>query len=111
MYRQKFIVGLGIAWLFVTAGGLHPVYGQPGITEGASEPSTIGLGHALSLTIGLDVWPNQWVKSNATFPIAGTNVGQISAFSVGFIPNATLTYQRFFLSTSYMVNTGYQFGK
>jgi hypothetical protein len=57
------------------------------------------------------VWPNQWVKSNVTFPIAGTNVGQISAFSVGFIPNATLTYQRFFLSASYMVATGYQFGK
>jgi hypothetical protein len=51
------------------------------------------------------------VKSGDVFPVSGTNVGQISAFSVAFIPNATLTYQRFFLSTSYMVPTGYSFGK
>jgi hypothetical protein len=111
MARQKVIVGLGIAWLFVTVGSLTLVYGQPTATDRAGEPSTIGLGHEISLTIGLDVWPNQWVKSTPLFPIGGTAVGQTSAFSVGFIPNATLTYQRFFLSASYMVPTGYQFGK
>src|SRR5262249_51523574 len=45
------------------------------------------------------------------FPFGGTQAGQLSAFSVAFIPNATLTYRRFFLSASYMVPTGYQFGK
>ena len=111
MDRQKVIVGLGIAWLFVTAGSLNLVYGQPATTSGASKPSTLGLGHEISLTIGLDVWPNQWVKTVSTFPFGGTIVGQISAFDVGFIPNATLTYQRFFLSASYMAPTEYQFGK
>src|SRR5437762_195827 len=106
MYRQKVIVGLGIAWLFVTAGSFNLVYGQPATTDRASEPSTIGLGRGLSLTIGLDVWPNQWVKTLDAFPFGGTQVGQVSAFSVAFIPNATLTYQRFFLSASYMVPTG-----
>jgi hypothetical protein len=111
MSRQKVIVGLGIVWLFVTVGSFNLVYGQPATVDSASELSTIRLGHELSLTIGLDVWPNQWVKSFVTFPFGGTEVGQISAFSVGFIPSATLTYQRFFLSASYMVPTEYQFGK
>src|SRR5215217_7711172 len=111
MSRHKIIAGLGIALLLVTVGRLNLVYGQPTATDRASEPSTIGLSHELSLTIGLDVWPNQWVKSIDIFPFAGSNVEQQSAFSLAFIPNTTLTYQRFFLSASYMVPTGYQFGK
>jgi len=111
MHKHKVIVGLGIAWLFVIAGSLNLVHGQAATMGGVGEPSTLRLGRDLSLTIGLDVWPNQWVKSSGSFPTGGSNVGQVSAFGVGFIPNATLTYQRFFLSASYMVPTDYHFGK
>ena len=111
MSRHKVIVALGIAWLLLTAGSFTLVDGQPATTESDREPSPRGLGQEISFTLGLDVWPNQWVKTIDTFPLGGTEVGQISAFSVAFIPNATLTYRRFFLSASYMVPTGYQFGK
>src|SRR5712691_5609667 len=108
---QKGIVGGVVAWLFVVAGSISLVYSQPAALTGASETSTLRLGRDLSLTLGLDVWPNQWVKGFTTFPTGGSNVGQVSAFGVGFIPNATLTYQRFFLSASYMITPDYHFGQ
>ena len=111
MLKHKVIVALGIAWLLLTAGSFTLVDGQPALSERDSELSPIGLGRELSFSIGVDVWPNQWVKSIDFFPFGGTQVGQQSAFSVAFIPNATLTYGRFFLSASYMVPTGYSFGK
>jgi len=111
MRMQKVIVGVVVAWLLVVAGSISLVYSQPAALTGGGETSTIRLGRDLSLTVGLDVWPNQWVKSTSAFPVGGSNIGQVSAFGVGFIPNATLTYQRFFLSTSYMVTPDYHFGK
>ncbi len=111
MRLQKVIVAVGIAWLFVVTGSSTLVYGQAASLTGSSQESSFRLGRDLSLTVGLDVWPNQWVKSVSAFPSGGSNIGQVSAFGVAFIPNATLTYQRFFLSTSYMVTPDYHFGK
>ena len=98
---QKVIVGMVVAWLLVVTGRISLVYSQPAAITEAGETSTIRLGRDLSLTVGLDVWPNQWVKSTSAFlgngqPGGGANIGQVSAFGVGFIPNATLTYKRFF---------------
>lgn len=115
---QKVIVGVVVVWLVVVAGSISLVYSQPAALTGADETSTIRLGRDLSLTLGLDVWPNQWVKTVPNqiqpgaggLPVSGTAVQQASSFGVAFIPNVTLTYKRFFLSVSYMVTPDYHFG-
>src|SRR5262245_24362723 len=110
MHKQKAILVAGIIYFLVIVWGGNIVHSQPAALTGAEQTSTMQLSRDLSLTLGLDIWPNQWVKSATFFPSGGSNQGQVSAFGVGFIPTATLTYQRFFLSASYMVTPDYHFG-
>ena len=133
MPMHKVIFGMGVAWLLVIAGNISLVYGQAAATSGAIEEST-QLGRDLFLTIGFDIWPNQWQKTysalSAPNPFPGipdpitmtpsrnlianansvNNIQASSAFNVGFIPTATLTYKNLFITGSYMATTDYQFG-
>jgi hypothetical protein len=133
MPMHKVIFGMGVAWLLLIAGNISLVYGQPAATSGAIEEST-QLGRDLFFTIGFDIWPNQWQKTytalNVPNPFAGipdpltgivspnlivnassvNNIQASSAFNVGFIPTATLTYKNLFITGSYMATTDYQFG-
>jgi hypothetical protein len=123
MPMHKVIFGIGVAWLLIIAGNVSLVYGQVAATTGAIEEST-QLGRDLFLTIGFDIWPNQWQKTysalSAPNPYGGgplivnansvNNIQASSAFNVGFIPTATLTYKNLFLSGSYMATLDYQFG-
>jgi hypothetical protein len=67
-------------------------------------------GTNLGLTLGLDVWLNQWQTGFALND--GNNIRNttMTAVGVGFVPNVTLSYDRFFISASYMRTTDYQFG-
>ena len=105
---QKVIVGVGVVWLLVVLGSFSLVSSQPAAPNGAVAEST-RLGKDLFLIIGLDVWPNQW--QTGTSPVGGVNTHSVSAVSVGLIPHITLTYERFFLSASYMRSLDYSFGK
>jgi hypothetical protein len=119
MHMQKATLVVGFVCLLVVWEGGNLVYSQPaGLTE-AGQTSSMRLGRNLSLTIGLDVWPNQWITtvggstlrfspSGDTIERVGTSVA--TAFSVGLIPTATLVYQRFFASVSYMWTADYNFG-
>jgi len=69
-------------------------------------------GTNLGLTLGLDVWLNQWQTGAAVNDSGGRNIRNttFTAVGVGFVPNVTLSYERFFVSASYMRTTDYQFG-
>jgi hypothetical protein len=122
MPMHKVIFGVGVAWLLVIAGSISLVYGQAAATTGAIEEST-QLGRDLFFTIGFDIWPNQWQKTYSALPASSplggnfivdansvNNIQASSAFNVGFIPTATLTYKNLFITGSYMATTDYQFG-
>jgi hypothetical protein len=69
-------------------------------------------GTNLGLTLGLDVWLNQWQTGIPTNDSEGRNIRNttLTAVGVGFVPNVTLTYDRFFVSASYMHTNDYEFG-
>jgi len=106
---QKVVVGVGIMWLIVVVGSVSLVYGQATVPVGSTE-SSIRLGEDLSLTLGLDVWPNQWQTSSAFAQSNARSIQANTAFGVGFIQTATLVYKRLFASISYMRTTNYDFG-
>jgi hypothetical protein len=110
MPMQKVIVGVGVAWLLVVLGSISFVYGQAATPTGTVEETT-QLGRDLFLTIGFEIWPNQWeTEFLANAAEGGANIQSATDFSVGFIPTLTLTYKRFFISASYMVTPKYDFG-
>lgn len=111
MRMRKVISGVAVLWLFAVAGSLDRVDAQAVTQTESREISLLNLGGDFSLTVGLDIWPNQWVKSSTTFPLGGAHHEQQSALGVAFIPTATLTYQRFFLSAGYTVTPDYHFGE
>ena len=104
----KVSVGMGGVWLLVVLGSCSLVSGQPVVPSGVIEESS-RLGPDLFLTVGFDVWPNQWQTGSSAF--GGVTTHAVSTVSVGFIPHITLTYKSFFLSASYMRSLDYNFGK
>ena len=73
---QKVIVSVVVAWLLIVAGSINLVYSQPaGLTE-AGQTSTMRLGRDLSLTVGLDIWPNQWITNG---PVASSDARSIQS--------------------------------
>src|SRR5436190_1622700 len=126
-----------VVWLLVFAVSVEPVHaqaleqtllGRTASETSAAETMAVAsklndrkfelsglFGTDLSLTVGLDIWANQWQSGLAVGPGDGSEGRNIrnttfTAFNVGFVPNATLTYQRFFVSASYMGTPSYDFG-
>jgi hypothetical protein len=111
MLLQKVIFGLGVAWLLVISGSISVVYGQAAATIGTVEEST-QLGRDLFLTIGLDIWANQWQTFDLVNTVqTGPVVVSLDDISLAFIPNITLTYKNVFISASYMRTLDYEFGE
>lgn len=127
------VVVATVAWILVLTGGTGLAYAQswgpPAIGRSAEETSPadlMALGSALAdkkvelsglfgtdlgLTIGVDLWFNQW-QTGFSFnsdQVGFQNVTQ-TALGVGVIPNVTLSYRRFFVSASYMWTPDYDFG-
>jgi len=124
---------VAVAWVVVFTGSIHFVYGEslepPAVVRAAEEATPIdttalalaladrklelsGLfGTDLRLTVGADVWFNQW-QTGQTFGSQrqGFRNETLTTLGVGIIPNATLSYQRFFVSASYMWTPDYHFG-
>jgi hypothetical protein len=130
VHVQKAMLIIGIIYLLVIVWGSNFLYCQPSASTETGQSAIMRLGSDFSLTIGLDVWPNQWVKTipnrlitqpllssvnqrlplnPATFSLRSAE--QASSFGVGFIPTVTLTYKKkFFLSSIYMATPDYDFG-
>lgn len=130
---RREIVAVMLAALVVLAGGVGLVYGQsvgqpalgrPGEDQ-SSDASALALaladkklefsglfGTDLRLTVGVDVWGNQWQTGFGVNPnTQGFKNLTATALGVGIIPNVTLSYGRFFTSASYMWTPDYDFGR